>query len=142
MAKEPKSNCSCVVDTSALHAIANASGNLSPALIAKLENGIIGVPSWAWQEFKKIYEDEAAALSPHINKRLQFNAKINVRAARIAEELNLGFSRGVYDNHVELFTASIAFNESYTVLTSTDNISAYANMGCDVQDLESWIAED
>jgi hypothetical protein len=139
MAKEPKSDCSCVVDTSGLHAIASASGNLKPTLLAKLEDGTIGVPSWAWQEYQKVYEDEAVALSPHIKKRVQFTPQVNVRAARIAEELNIGFSRGAYDNHVELFTASIAINKDYIVLTSTDNVSAYDNMNCDVQNLESWI---
>ena len=110
-------DCSCVIDTSGLHAIAKATGNLRPALLAKLEDGTIGVPSWAWQEFEKIYEDEAEALSQQINKRVQFNAQVYARAARLTEELNLGFSRGAYDNHVELFSASIAINKAYTVLT-------------------------
>lgn len=140
MAKETKPDCSCVIDTSGLHAIANASGNLQAALLAKLDDGTIGVPTWAWQEFKNTFDDEAAAIAPHIVKRLQFSPQVNVRAARITEELNLGFSRGAYDNHVELFCASIALNKSYTVLTSDDNLDAYADMGCDVQDLETWIA--
>jgi hypothetical protein len=139
MGKEPKPDCSCVIDTSGLHAIANASGNLKATLLAKLEDSTIGVPSWAWQEFQNIYDDEASAIAPHITKRLQFSPQINVRAARIAEEINLGFSRGAYDNHVELFCASIALNKGYTVLTSADNLDAYAAMGCDVQDLETWI---
>jgi hypothetical protein len=140
MAKGAKPTCSCVVDTSGLHAIANASANLKAALIAKLEDGTIGVPSWAWQELQDLYEDEAASLSAHVTKRLQFSPQINVRAARIAEVLNLGFSRGAYDNHVELFCASIALNKDYIVLTSEDNIAAYAGMGCDTQNLEDWIA--
>jgi hypothetical protein len=139
MAKETKPDCSCVIDTSGLHAIANASGNLKATLLAKLEDGTIGVPSWAWQEFQKVFEDEAAALAPHITKRLQFSPQVNVRAARITEELSLGFSRGAYDNHVELFCASIAVNKSYTVLSSSDNLDVYGSMGCDVQDLETWI---
>ena len=139
MAKKEKPDCSCVIDTSGLHAIANASGNLKAALIAQLEDGTIGVPSWAWQEFQNIFEDEAADLAPHITKRLQFSPQINVRAARITEELDLGFSRGAYDNHIELFCASTALNKGYTVLTSTDNLNVYGAMDCDVQDLETWI---
>lgn len=139
MAKEPKPDCSCVIDTNGLHAIAVASGNLKAALLAKLEVGDIGVPSWAWQEFQNLYEGEAAALAPHVTKRLQFSPQVNVRAARITEDLNLGFSRGAYDNHVELFCASIALNKGYTVLTSNENLNAYSLMNCDVQDLETWI---
>jgi hypothetical protein len=139
MAKEPKPECSCVIDTNGLHSIANASGNLQAALLAKLEDGTIGVPSWAWQEFQNLYEDEASGIASHITKRLQFSPQVNVRAARIAEEFNLRFSRGAYDNHVELFCASIAVNKGYTVLTSEENLEAYDDMGCEVQDLETWI---
>lgn len=139
MAKEPKPDCSCVIDTNGLQAIANASGNLKAALLAKLQDGTIGVPSWVWQEFQNLFEEEAAALSTQIIKRLQFSPHVNVRAARITEELNLGFSLGAYDNHVELFCASIAINKGYTVLTSSENVGAYDRMGCDVQDLENWI---
>src|SRR4029078_4074746 len=141
MAKEPKPECSCVIDTNGLHAIATASGNLKTTLLAKLEDGTIGVPSWAWQEFQNAFDGEAADLAPHITKRLQFSPQVNVRAARISEELHLGFFRGAYDNHVELFCASMALNKSYTVLTSEDNLSTYADMGCDVQDLETWIED-
>jgi hypothetical protein len=59
MAKEPDSNCSCVIDTDGLHELATTSGNLKARLIARLEDGTIGVPSWAWQEFKELYEEEA-----------------------------------------------------------------------------------
>src|SRR5690348_834112 len=107
MAKAAKPDCSCVIDTSGLHAIANASANLKAALLAKLEDGTIGVPSWTWQEFQSVFDAEAVAIAPHITKRLQFSPQVNARAARIAEGLNLGFSRGAYDNHVELFCASI-----------------------------------
>lgn len=139
MAKKAKPDCSCVIDTSGLHAIATASGNLKAALIAKLEDGTIGVPSWTWQEFQNLFEDDAAAIAPHITKRPQFSPQVNARAARITEQLNLGFSWGAYDNHIELFSASIALNKGYTVLTSNDNLGAYENMGCDAQDLETWI---
>ena len=52
MAKKPESDCSCVIDTHGLHELATASGNLKATLIARLEDGTIGVPSWTWQEFK------------------------------------------------------------------------------------------
>lgn len=140
MAKEPKPDCSCVIDTSGLHAIANASDNLKAAFLAKLEDGSIGVPSWVWQEFQTLFEEEATIIASHINKRLQFSPQVNARAALITEGHGLGFSRGAYDNHVELFCASIAINKGYTVLTSTDNLSAYSALNCQVEDIQSWIA--
>jgi len=102
-------------------------------------DGTIGVPSWAWQEFKDLYEEEAKELAPHIVKRIQLSTHVEVRAARLTEELNLGFSRGAYDNHVELHTASIALNKGHTVLTSANNVIAYDGMNCTVTDLASWV---
>ena len=143
MAKEAKPDCSCVIDTSGLHAIANASDNLKAALLAKLADGTIGVPSWAWQEFQTVFEDEAAIIAPHVGKRLQFSQQVNIRVARIAEgHLDLGFSRGAYDGHIELFCAAIAVNKNYTVLTSNENVEIYGTMGCQVQELETWIGAD
>ena len=54
MAKKPESGCSCVIDTSGLHELATASGNLKATLLARLKDGTVGVPSWAWQEFKNL----------------------------------------------------------------------------------------
>jgi hypothetical protein len=141
MAKEPDSDCSCVVDTFGLLEIATASANLKGAFIARLEDGTIGVPSWAWQEFQRLYEDEAASLSKHIVKRIAFSQHVHVRAAAITEELRLGFSLGAYDDHIELYTASVAINKHYTVLTSANNISAYDGMNCPVKELAVWIEE-
>jgi hypothetical protein len=141
MAKKPESDCSCVIDTSGLYELATASGNLKATLIARLEDGTIGVPSWAWQEFKELYEDGAKELAPHILKRLQLTTHVEVRAARITEELNLGFSRGAYDNHVERHTAAVALNKGYTVLTSANNVAAYDEMQCAVKDLAGWADE-
>jgi hypothetical protein len=76
MAKQPESDCSFVIDTSGLHELATASANLKATLIARLEDGTIGVPSWAWQEFKKLYEEEAAELAEHIVKRIQFSPHV------------------------------------------------------------------
>lgn len=141
MAKKPESDCSCVIDTSGLHELAIASGNLKATLIARLADGTIGVPSWAWQEFKELYEDEAEELAPHIVKRLQLTPHVEVRAARITEELNLGFSRGAYDSHVERHTAAVALNKGYTVLTSAHNVTAYDGMPCVVKELAGWVDE-
>ena len=63
---------------------------------------------------------------------------MQVRAARITEELDLGFSRGAYDEHVERYTAAVALNKSYTVLTSSDNVTAYDGMNCTVKELADW----
>jgi hypothetical protein len=112
MAKKAEFDCSCVIDTSGLHALAGASANLKATLIAALSDGTIGVPSWAWTEFKKLYEEEAAELDQHIVKRISFNQRVHVRAAQITEELQLGFSLGAYDEHVERYTAAVALNNN------------------------------
>ena len=141
MAKKSESECTCVIDTSGLHGLATASGNLKATLVARLEDGTIGVPSWAWKEFKRLYEEEATQLADHIVKRIQFSQTVQVRAARITEELNLGFSLGAYDEHVERYTAAVALNKNYTVLTSSDNVTAYHGMNCTVNDLADWADE-
>lgn len=139
MAKKAAVECSCVVDTSGLHVIANASANVRAALLAKLQDGTIGVPSWAWQEFRTLYEEEAADISPSIFNRITTSLPITVRAARISEDLQLGFSKGAYDQHVELFSAAVAINRELTVLTSADNLDAYDGLGCLVEDIETWL---
>lgn len=141
MAKKPESACKCVIDTSGLHALAIASGNLKATLIARLEEGTVGVPSWAWQEFQKLYKEEATLLAEHIVKRIQFSQGVQVRAAQITEKLGLGFSLGAYDGYVERYTAAVAVNKNYTVLTSSDNVTAYQGMDCLVNDLEGWADE-
>jgi hypothetical protein len=138
---EGTSNCSCVVDTSGLHAIATASGNLQSVLLAKLKSGVIGVPACAWQEFGELYEEEVAILAPHIGNKIIMKKSSYVGAARIADKLNSGFPRGAYDNHTELYTASIASNSGCRVLTSSDQMSQYARMDCDVVDIEMWVEE-
>jgi len=138
---EDEWQCSCVIDTSGLHAIAKASGNLQSILLDKLKQGVIGVPACAWQELNELYEDDAALLAPHIVNKIIMKKATYAGAARIADKLNSGFSRGGYDNHTELYTASIATNNSYRVLTSTDQVGVYQEMDCDASDLETWVAE-
>ena len=75
MAKKPESQCTCVIDTSGLHELATASGNLKATLIVRLEDGTIGVPSWAWKEFKRLYQEEATQLADHIVKRIRIPAR-------------------------------------------------------------------
>ena len=138
MAKGPTPDCSCVIDTNGLHGLATATANLRARLIAALEDGTIGVPNWAWQEFRKLYKEEADGLDEHIVKRIQFNQRVHVRAAQITEDFGLGFSHGAYDDHVERYTAALAINKNYLVLTSTDNVTVYHNMDCTVQALADW----
>lgn len=130
MAETPDTDCSCIIDTSGLHELATASGNLKATLIASLKDGTIGVPSWAWQEFKNLYGEEATELAEHVVKRIQFSQHVHVRAAQITEQLNLAFSRGAYDDHVGRYTAAIALNKGYTVVTSSDNVTAYNGREC------------
>jgi hypothetical protein len=138
---EGASKCACVVDTSGLHAIAAASGNLQSILLDKLKSGVIGVPACVWQEFGELYEEEVAILAPHIGNRIIMKKSTYVGAARIAEKLNSGFPRGAYDEYTELYTASIASNSGYRVLTSSDQVGQYARMDCDVVDIETWVDE-
>lgn len=138
---EATAKCSCVVDTNGLHAIAAASGNLQSILLEKLKSGVIGVPACALQEFGELYEEEIAVLAPHIGNKIIMKKLTYVGAARIAERLNSGFPRGAYDNHTELYTASIASNSGYRILTTSDQVHHYAKMGCDAVDLETWVEE-
>ena len=140
MAKKPGPACSCVIDTSGLHGIATASANLKGALIARLNDGSIGVPSWAWQELRETYPEDAAVLANHIVKRFQFNAKVYARAAQITEAAGLGLSLGAYDEHVERYTAAAAYiHGGLTVLTSADNLAMYSGLECTVKDLVAWV---
>jgi hypothetical protein len=106
-----------------------------------LKSGAIGVPACAWQEFSELYEEEVAILAPHIGNKIIMKRSTYVGAARIADRLDSGFPRGAYDNNTELYTASIASNGGYRVLTSSDQVSQYAGMECDSVDIETWVEE-
>lgn len=95
-------DCTCVTDTHGLHAIATASANLKPILLEKLKDGTIGVLAVALREFSELYEDEATELKPYITTKITMTRAVRSGAARIADKLNSGFSRGPYDEHVEL----------------------------------------
>jgi hypothetical protein len=133
--------CSCVIDTGGLHDVASATGNLKTVALNQLKNGAIAVPSWAWQELKEAYPEEADELSPYVTKRLVMKQSISVGAARIAERKNSGFSNGPYDNHINLFTAALATNGGYRVITAESELSTYEEMGCEACDVETWVTE-
>lgn len=135
------SQCSCVVDTDGLYCIAKASGNLKTLLLDHLKSGVIAVPVCAWQEFEKLYEDEAESLKPCIATRLTMKKAYHVGAASIADKLDSGFPRGIHDTNVELFTAAIASSNGYRVLTSSAQVAVYERMECEASDLESWVDE-
>jgi hypothetical protein len=131
--------CSCVIDTNGLHAIATASANLQPLLIEKLKSGEIGVPARAWQEFSALYEDEADLLKPHVGKKIPMKAAFRLGAARIADKLNSGFSRGTSDGNVELYVAAIAASYECPLITSADQAGEYGRMECVAIDFETWV---
>jgi hypothetical protein len=128
--------CLCIVDTDGLHGIATASGNLKTVLLDHLGKGVIAVPACAWKEFDELYPDEAEVLKPSVAARIIMKRAFYVGAARIADKLNSGFSRGAYDDSVELFTASIALTKGYRILTSMAQVATYEAMECEASDLE------
>jgi hypothetical protein len=134
-------DCICVTDTHGLHAIASASANLKPILLEKLKDGRIGVLACAMREFTDLYKEEAEELEPYISTKISMTRAIRNGAARIADKLNSGFSRGPYDEHIELYTASTATSKGYRVLTAADQVQEYDGMDCDVVDLETWVDE-
>lgn len=138
---EDSPSCSWVIDTGGLHDMATATGNLKAVALGHLKNGAIAVPTWAWQELKDVYPEDAQELAPYVVRRITMRQSISVGAARITEKLNSGFSRGPYDNHIGLFTAAVATNGHYRVLTSKSELNIYQEMECEACDLETWAAE-
>lgn len=137
----PAVECSCIADTDGLHRIANASGNLKGVLTAHLKSGLIAVPTCAWREFEKLYEEEAAALKPFVASKIAMKKAYYIGAARIADKLDSGFPRGSYDDNVELITASVAITNGYRILTSVAQVEIYKKMDCECSELETWVEE-
>ena len=63
---DDEAQCTCVTDTSGLHAIATSSANLKPILLEKLKAGEIGVLACAMREFADLYETEAAEIAEYV----------------------------------------------------------------------------
>lgn len=135
-------DCTCVTDTSGLHAIATASANLKLAFIEKLKSGEMAVLTCAFNEFAELYPEEAEELGPHIATKINMGKAVYSGAARIADKLNSGFSRGPYDEHTELYTAAVATNKQLRIVTAAAQVTEYDGMDCDVIDLEGFIGEE
>lgn len=135
-------SCSHIADCAALHEIATTRQNrLKQAFIDQLRAGLIGVPSRVLQEFRELYEDEAAALEPDIAVKIDLNVVYLQAAARLAQKRNSGFSRRPYDRDADLYAAAIADVEEYTVLTTKKQRIEYHGIGCQVVDLVTWIGD-
>jgi hypothetical protein len=136
------SSCLCVVDCAGLYEIATTtSNNLKSLYLDRLSSGEIGVPSCVWNEFRELYEEEAAEIEGFVARKISMKRSYHTGAARIADKLNSGFSRGSYDSRTDLYTASIASIEGLVVLTSASQQSYYDDMDCEVSELGTW-AED
>lgn len=142
MSDAPLKGCSCVVDCAGLHEIGSTkSDNLKSLYLDRLKKGNIGVPAIVWREYKELYEEEALIIEPSVAHKINMKRAYRVGAARIADKMNSGFSRGPYDSETDLYTAAIASIEGYKLLTSSSQVNEYDGMDCDVIDLISW-AED
>jgi len=131
--------CLCVLDCAGLHEIATtASNNLKALYLDRLSCGEIGVPVCVWKEFKDLYEEEAAEIEDYVVRRINMKKSYHTGAARIADLLNSGFSRGSYDSETDLYTASIASIEELVVLTAASQLGYYAGIDCEVSDLGTW----
>ncbi|MGY2931849.1 hypothetical protein ACVWZ6_001451 [Bradyrhizobium sp. GM6.1] len=139
MMTDETQECKCVIDCAGLHELVNTqSNNLKKPLIDALAAGEIGVPAIVWKEFKELYEDEAEELEPSVIYKIPMKKQYRVGAARIADRLNSGFSRGPYDSETDLYTAAIASLQDYPLITSAAQAPYYDRMGCEVLDLAGW----
>jgi hypothetical protein len=139
---DPPPQCKCIADCNALHEIATTtSDNLKALFLDQLKSGVIGVPACVWAEFKDLYEEEAEALEEHVLVKITLTVKYRMGAARKAEKLNSGFSRGPYDNGNDFYTGAIASQHKCRVLTSSAQQVRYKTMGCKVSDLATWAKE-
>jgi hypothetical protein len=126
-----------VIDCSGLHEIAGLeSDNFKSLFLDQLAQGVIGVPVCVWSEFEEIYPDEASSLKPYVTVKIRMTQAYRVGAARNAEKLNSGFSRGAYDSNADLYAAAIASIEECTLITVQS--SFYGAMDCEVSDLDGW----
>lgn len=133
-------DCSCVIDCSGLHEIANTrSNNLRSFYLDQLLKGVIGVPTSVWQEFTDLYVEKSAEFEPYVARKIQLKKLYNVGAATIADKINSRFSRGPYDRHADLYAASICSIEGYTLLTTRSQLADYKKMDCcKIAELTTW----
>lgn len=122
-------DCLYLIDSNGLREIAfTRSNRLKAHCLDLLQKGVIAVPVCVWDEFEDAYDDEAAQISASISKKIATNKKYNAGAARIADKLNSGFSFNPYDRSTDLFTASIALSEGYTVITAETTLGFYSKL--------------
>ena len=139
---DSKAECQCVIDCSGLHEIAAIqSSNLKTLLLGQLKDGVIAVPSTVWSELRLLYEDDANTLENFVTTKITMKKKYLAGAARIADKLNSGFSRGPYDNSTDLHAASIAEIKGIYLLTSSSQLQYYKNINCDALEVTEWVSK-
>lgn len=139
---EGDSPCTFVIDCAGLHEVATTKSNsVKSTYLEHLSAGTIGVPACVWQEFETLYEDEAAALAPHVASKIRMKKNYLVGGAAIADSMNPGFSLSPYDEKTDWYAASICSIEGYTLITAVSQLKEYLKMNCcQVVEVNAWAA--
>jgi hypothetical protein len=134
------SPCAFVVDCAGLHEIATTKSNtVRSVCLDHLSKGSIAVPACVWQEFETLYEDEAAALAPHVKRKLRMKKSYLIGGAAIADSMNPVFPMSPYDGKTDYYAASICSIEGYTLITAGYQMKEYAKMNCcTVVEVSDW----
>jgi hypothetical protein len=123
------------------HVLLHGTSNSLKTLYAEqLQSGAICVPVVVLQELEEAYEDEAQVLRPLIKTKIALNKrKYTAGAGAIAERIKVDLTTGSHERHTDIYAASIAGAEGYTLLTIEGNVSYYERMeACAVHDVKAW----
>jgi hypothetical protein len=118
-----------VFDLQACRMWAEASGNEAQVVLGDLQSGEALIFNRVWNEFKKVYSDQAAGVAANGFSRPRVTEEHRMTAAALADKSNATFGRkGPYDQCIEWCVAGLACCGPYTIVTDERRKPLYQNV--------------
>jgi hypothetical protein len=115
-----------VFDLQACRMWAEASGNEAQVVLSDLQSGEVLIFNRVWNEFTKVYSDQAAGVDAGAFSRPRVTEEHRMSAAALAEKSNATFGRrGPYDQCIEWCIAGLACCGPYTIVTDARRKALY-----------------
>jgi hypothetical protein len=126
----PKSNGGgqYIMDCYALEFLSQTSSNIiRDTIIGMIQSGAIKIPQAVWDEFREVYEDEAAEIAAYDPQKIRAKPAHRAVTGVIASKANSGFRTEPYNNS-DWNAAGVAEAEGWTLITVEAQCSFYEKL--------------
>lgn len=125
----PETSASYTIDVRGLLAWSKSSGNQFAVAKADVDSGDLRIFSFAYNEFCKVYDDEAEAFAGVKFKKEALTEEQRESVIAIAESAQATFGfKGPYDKAIEWQVAGVACCDGLVIVTDEKGKSLYAKI--------------